>query len=377
MKAKWMCAAATAALLIASANVHAQTAEERKQEPSATQQQSPAAETAREKQQTPSTGAAQAPAGATAGSSKGDKSQSESAQDRTGSDAKQSDAPREPAARSSQSKDDAAAGKAATRKDGGKEDGPTGQVGSSGAKSNDTTQARDKDDDGNRRTSGQSQEQKSTGDSDRRGRADAKSGDAGDRIQVTERERTTIQKSIDVQKARVNIDIDVNIGSPVPRSVTLYPLPAAIIDINPRWRNYRYVVVRDEIIIINPQTYVVVEVIPVSGSTQARASRGTRGSVQLSAQQRQRILTYARAECRTVLTEPGFQVGVGIRIPERIELCPFEDVIVQEVGVVRPYRFFVVQDQVVLVDPGTHELPDFRHAVVTAYDSLKFIAIEH
>ena len=358
MKAKWMCAAATAALLIASGNVHAQTADERKQkqEPSATQQQSPPAETAREKQQTPSMGAAQAPGGEPAASSKGDKSQSESAQDRSGKDAKQSGAPREPATRSSQSKDEGVAGKAATRKDGGKEDGPTGQVGSSGTKSKDTTQARDKDDDGNRRTSGQSQEQKSTRDSDRQGRADAKSGDAGDRIQVTERERTTIQKSIDVQKARVNIDINLNIGSPVPRSVTLYPLPAAIIDINPRWRNYRYVVVRDEIVIINPQTYVVVEVIPVSGSTQARASRETRGSVQLSAQQRQRILTYARAECETVLQEPGFQVGVGIRIPERIELCPFEDVIVQEVGVVRPYRFFVVQNQVVLVDPTTHTI---------------------
>ena len=360
MKAKWMCAAATAALLIASANVYAQTADERKQEPSATQQQEPPTETTREKQKTPSTGAAQgrqaAPGGEAAGSSKGEKTQSDSAQGRSGSDTKQSGASKEPATRSTQSKDDAAARKAATRKDDGKEDGPTGKSGASGAKSKDTTQARDKNDDGDRRASGQSQEQKSTRDSDRQGREDAKSGEAGDRIQVTERERTTIQKSIDVQKARVNVDINVNIGAPVPRSVTLYPLPATIININPRWRNYRYVVVRDEIIIINPQTYVVVEVIPVSGSTQGRASSGARGSVQLSAQQRQRILAYGRAECQTVLAEPGFQVGVGIRIPERIELCPFEDVIVQEVGVVQPYRFFVVQDQVVLVDPATHTI---------------------
>jgi hypothetical protein len=99
-----------------------------------------------------------------------------------------------------------------------------------------------------------------------------------------------------------------------------------------------------------------VEVIPVSGRTQARATRGTRGSVQLNAQQRQRILAYARAECQTVLAEPGFQVGAGIRIPERIELCLFEDEIVQEVGVVQPYRFFVVQNQVVLVDPASHTI---------------------
>jgi hypothetical protein len=280
---------------------------------------------------------------------------SDSAQGKSESDAKQSDTRKEPATRSTQSKDDAPKSKAATRKDDGKEGKSSTQSQSSGATSKDAVQMRDQDRDGERRTSGKSDERQ-TRDSDRQERAGAKSGDDRDRVQVTERERTTIRKSVDVRKARVDIDIDVNVGATVPRSVTLYPLPAAIIDVNPRWRNYRYVVVRDEIVIINPQTYAVVEVIPVSGSTQARASGGTRASVQLNTQQRQRLLTYARTECQTVLTQPDFQIGVGIRIPERIELCPFEDVIVREVGVVQPYRYFVVENQVVLVDPSDHTI---------------------
>lgn len=194
-------------------------------------------------------------------------------------------------------------------------------------------------------------------DDDRRDRADDASGRKGDRVQFSERERTTIREHVDIDRARVNVNIDVNVGAVVPRSVSLLPLPAAIIEVNPRYRNYRYVVVRDEIVIINPQTYAVVEVIPAGGSTQARASTRRGGSVQLNTQQRQRILTYAQAECQTVLTtDPDFDLAVGIRVPERIELCPFEDVVVREVGVVQPYRFFVVRDQVVLVDPADHTI---------------------
>lgn len=209
---------------------------------------------------------------------------------------------------------------------------------------------RDRDDDTQRAGSRDRDDGDRASDDD----SDRKSGG----VQFSERERTTIRESVDVERARVDVDIDVNVGAVVPRTVDLHPLPAAIIEINPRYRNYRYVVVRDEIVIINPQTYAVVEVIPADGNTQARATTTRRGgSVQLNTQQRQRILTYARAECQTVLTtEPDFDLTVGIRIPERIDLCPFEDVVVREVGVVQPYRFFVVQDQVVLVDPADHTI---------------------
>jgi hypothetical protein len=194
-------------------------------------------------------------------------------------------------------------------------------------------------------------------DGDRRDRADDASGRKGDRVQFSERERTTIRESVDIERARVNVNIDVNVGAVIPRTVELHPLPAAIIEVNPRYRNYRYVVVRDEIVIINPQTYAVVEVIPAGGSTQARASTRRGGSVQLNTQQRQRILTYAQAECQTVLTtDPDFDLAVGIRVPERIELCPFEGGVVREVDVVQPYRFFVVRNQVVLVDPSDHTI---------------------
>lgn len=364
MKAKWMCAAATVALLAGGLSAGAQVSGEKKQEPGATSQQ-----------QSPSTGAKKSPS-TTPGSSGASSAQDsdakkpESAQGKIGNGTKQSGASKDSTTKSTQSKDDAATGDRASQK----EDGTSGKSSAqspSGAKNKGTAQSRDKgdmperagkaesDDDTDRRASGKSDEQRTTREGSKDATEDtagAKTGARDEDIQLSERERTTIQESIDLDEARVDVDFNVGVGATVPRRIDLRPLPAAIIDINPRWRSFRYVVVENEIVIINPQTYRVVEVIPASGSRQARASGGARAEVRLNPQQRQRILTYARAECATVLADPDFEVGVGVRIPEQIELCPFEDVVIQEVDVVRPYRFFVVRNEVVLVDPSTHTI---------------------
>jgi hypothetical protein len=225
---------------------------------------------------------------------------------------------------------------------------------------------RDRDDDRadrrDRDERGAGDRDRSAGDRDRdrdRTADDRRDRQGDDRVQFSERERTTIQESIRREKVeRTNINVNISIGATIPRSVRLHALPAAIVGINPAYRSYRYVVVHDEIVIINPQTYRVVEVLPYSGSSSVRASRSGGGSrsVQLSTDQRRRILSYARAECDTVLAQPDFQIDIGTRIPERIELCPFEEVLIQEVDVVRPYRYFVVRDEVVLVDPSDHTI---------------------
>ena len=219
-------------------------------------------------------------------------------------------------------------------------------------------QDRDRDE---RRAGDRDRDRDRAGDRDRdrdRTAGDRQDRQGGDRVQFSERERSSIRETISRENVeRTNVNINVSIGATVPRNITLRPLPASIIEINPAYRSYRYVVVRDEIVIINPQTYHVVEVVPLSGGSAVRAGRGSnRASVQLSSEQRRRILTYAQAECDTVLATPEFQISVGTRIPERIELCPFEDVLVREVDVVRPYRFFVVKDEVVLVDPSDHTI---------------------
>jgi hypothetical protein len=376
MKHAWMNAVAVAALTVGLAAAHAQTAGDQKRpEPQAQGQN---------QGQTPG-GAGQPSARPQAQDRGGDQIQTgpgSEAKSETGAAPKAGTAQKEKddATRTTQSEPTGEKQDRQTTQSQDRDSGKRGErTGSSERKDSGTAEKRDRDtqragqrDRDDDRADRRDRDERRAGDRDRdRDRAsgdrardrDQRAGDqnrqGGDRVQFSERERTTIQESIRSEKVeRTNINVNVSIGATIPRNVTLHPLPASIVEINPAYRSYRYVVVRDEIVIINPQTYRVVEVLPYSGGSSVRATRSSGGSrsVQLSTDQRRRILSYAREECDTVLAQPDFQIDIGTRIPERIELCPFEDVVIQEVDVVRPYRFFVVRDEVVLVDPTDHTI---------------------
>lgn len=49
----------------------------------------------------------------------------------------------------------------------------------------------------------------------------------------------------------------------MPNTVRLYDVPATIVDILPQYSGFEYVVVRDELVIIDPETLVIVAVLPV------------------------------------------------------------------------------------------------------------------
>ena len=61
-----------------------------------------------------------------------------------------------------------------------------------------------------------------------------------------------------------NIDFQISIGTRVPRErVSLRPLPAEVITIHPDWRGYEFFLVRDQIIVVDPRTGEIVDVLPV------------------------------------------------------------------------------------------------------------------
>lgn len=82
-------------------------------------------------------------------------------------------------------------------------------------------------------------------------------------IDITTEQRTEIRNVIVETKAEpVKLDIDVNVGVVVPRTVELRPLPPRIIEIVPAYRGYEYFVLVDgRIIIVEPGTLKVVYVI--------------------------------------------------------------------------------------------------------------------
>lgn len=70
---------------------------------------------------------------------------------------------------------------------------------------------------------------------------------------------TTIIKQKKVEP--VNLDITINVGTRVPPTVKFYPVPVEVIEVYPEWRGYDYIIVGGDILILEPDSHVIVAII--------------------------------------------------------------------------------------------------------------------
>ena len=139
----------------------------------------------------------------------------------------------------------------------------------------------------------------------------AEKGSAG-RVQLSEQQRTNVSQTLmkDQRVNRVtNVNISVNIGTRVPRSVTLVALPASVISLVPQYRPDRYFVVEERICIVDPATYEIVDIIEISGQTAGRGDHGGGARLVLTEEERTIILSEVEHE-RRQHARPGRR-GVG------------------------------------------------------------------
>jgi hypothetical protein len=59
-----------------------------------------------------------------------------------------------------------------------------------------------------------------------------------------------------------NVNFSVSVGTKVPRTVHLHRLPLEIVRVHPRWRPYEFILVGDEVVVVNPRTLEIVAVMP-------------------------------------------------------------------------------------------------------------------
>jgi Protein of unknown function (DUF1236) len=59
------------------------------------------------------------------------------------------------------------------------------------------------------------------------------------------------------------VDFALAVGTRVPNTVTFYDVPDTIVDILPQYRGFEYIIVRDDLVIIDPETLEIVAVLPV------------------------------------------------------------------------------------------------------------------
>jgi hypothetical protein len=95
------------------------------------------------------------------------------------------------------------------------------------------------------------------------GAAGRPSGSAN--VQLTQEQRTKIKDVVvrDRNVARAdNVNFNIRVGAPVPRTVHVAELPPEVVNIVPEYRGFDYVVVGDQLLIIDPHTLEIVAILP-------------------------------------------------------------------------------------------------------------------
>jgi hypothetical protein len=79
---------------------------------------------------------------------------------------------------------------------------------------------------------------------------------------LTTEQRTKISSVIKSQKVEsVRLNVSVSVGTRIPADVRLHSLPQEVIVIYPEWRGYDYILVGDQIVIVNPRTHEIVAIV--------------------------------------------------------------------------------------------------------------------
>jgi hypothetical protein len=85
-------------------------------------------------------------------------------------------------------------------------------------------------------------------------------------VTFTTEQRTKIRETVfkGSNAPRVsNVTFSLNVGTPVPRTVRIVEVPDVIVEVHPEWRGYRYFIVNDELVIVEPDTLKIVAIIDV------------------------------------------------------------------------------------------------------------------
>jgi hypothetical protein len=161
-------------------------------------------------------------------------------------------------------------------------------------------------------------------------------------------ERQKLRQAFDFQRARVTkARFAHRVGHRIPRNIRLFAIPVGIISFFPYYRDYRYFVLDDEICIVDPRTYEIVDVIDQDyyrgGAKQEVAGLSlTENQIALVRDSIPRDFPQANVRVRLAL---------GAELPRDAELFEFPALLLDRIPKLRDYRFLVAEDQIVIVDP--------------------------
>ncbi len=88
-------------------------------------------------------------------------------------------------------------------------------------------------------------------------------GQAGAAAKLSTEQRTQITTVIRDQHVQplTSVNFSIAVGTRVPRDVRFHPLPREVVTIYPEWRGYEFILVNNQIIVIDPRTFEIVAIL--------------------------------------------------------------------------------------------------------------------
>jgi hypothetical protein len=187
------------------------------------------------------------------------------------------------------------------------------------------------------------------------GTAQSRSSNVNISANLDDRQRTRVTESITKLNARPveNVNFSLSVGKVVPRDVRFQPLPADVVEVVPQYRGYNFFVVRDDIVIVDPSSYQIVDVLPRTGRATAAAPASRK--MTFSDTDRAVIRKHARSartEQRTTgSSTTSTRVRVGDRLPDSVEIRSFPEEVYRESPTLREYRYIERDNRTYVVEP--------------------------
>jgi hypothetical protein len=178
-------------------------------------------------------------------------------------------------------------------------------------------------------------------------------------VNINDQQRTRISQSISHLDVRPldRVNFSLSVGVAVPRDVRLQPLPAEVVEVVPQYRGYNFVLVKDEIVIVEPSSYQIVAVLPYSGrSTASAPARTEQRQGTFSDRDREVIRKHAKArpverERQTTGSAVRTEIRRGERVPEGVEVESFPEEVYRDAPTLREYRYINRDSHTYIVEP--------------------------
>jgi hypothetical protein len=90
-------------------------------------------------------------------------------------------------------------------------------------------------------------------------------GQAGAVAKLSTEQRTQITTVIRDQHVQplTSVNFSIAVGTRVPRDVRFHSLPREVVTIYPEWRGYEYILVNNQILVVDPRTFEIVAILDV------------------------------------------------------------------------------------------------------------------